>query len=142
MKKIKFIVAVTLCVTMLSSCLNIEEKIVINNDNSGDYSLSIDMSKLLQSLAAMGQTSDSAYKNKKIDSVIALKGYIGTAKELTPEEKAMYRDAMLAVKIDMPDNIMKVKVSCPFANLTNLGIVKKNLFTVIGKLDVTKAAEN
>jgi hypothetical protein len=141
MKKIKFIIAI-LSVCILSSCLNIEEKIVINTDNSGAYSLSIDMSKLLQTMASMGAAgTDTTYKNKKMDSMIELKNYIDTAKNLTAAEKALYRNSTLAVKIDMPNNIMKMKLSCPFTDLSTLPVIKKNLFAVISKLDITKAAE-
>jgi hypothetical protein len=140
MKKIKFLLAI-LSVCVLSSCLNIEEKTIINTDNSGTYSLSIDMSKMLATIAQMGQTTDTSYKNKKIDSVIALKSCIDTAKSLTPDEKALYRNSSLAIQVDVPNNIMKMKLICPFTDIKNLAVIKKNLFTVISKLDITKAAE-
>jgi hypothetical protein len=142
MRKIKFIVAALSACVLLSSCLNIEERIVINNDNSGNYSLSIDMSKLMATIAQMGQSIDSASKNKKVDTTIALKGYIDTAKSLTLAEKALYRNSMVSIKMDMPDNIAKIKIECPFTTISDLAIVKKNLFSVISKLDVTKAAES
>lgn len=141
MKKIKFIVAI-LGICMLSSCVTIEEKIVINNDNGGVYSLSLDLSKLLQTMESMGATSDTTYKNKKIDSTIALKGYIDTAKDLTSAEKALYRNSTLAVKIDMPNNIVKLRLNCPFTSVNDLAVIKKNLFSVIGRLDITKQAES
>jgi len=140
MKKIKFIVAALSACVLLSSCLNIEERIVIKNDNSGTYSLSIDMSKLMETIAQMGQSIDSASKNKKVDTTIALKGYIDTAKSLTPAEKALYRNSMVSIKMDMPDNIAKIKIECPFTTINDLSVVKKNLFSVISRLDVTKAA--
>jgi hypothetical protein len=141
MKRIKFIIAI-LTVCVLSSCLNIEEKISLNNDNSGNYALSIDMSKLLQTISSMGQGADSAYKDKKMDSTIFLKNYIDTATNLTAQEKALYRNSTLDVKIDMPNNVMKIKINCPFTAINDLPTIKKNLFAVIGKLDVTKAATN
>jgi hypothetical protein len=141
MKQLKFIIAI-LSVCVFSSCVTIDERIAIDNNNGGDYSLSVDLSKLLQTMQSMGASSDTTYKNKKMDSVIALKGYIDTAKELTPAEKALYRNSTLAVKIDMPNNVLKLKLNCPFTNLNDLAVIKKNLFEVISKLDVTKAAEN
>jgi hypothetical protein len=141
MKKIKFVVALLSICVFLSSCLNIEERIVIKNDNSGTYSLSIDMSKLMATIAQMGQSIDSASKNKKVDTTIALKGYIDTAKGLTTAEKALYRNSMVSIKMDIPDNIAKIKIECPFTTIGDLAIVKKNLFSVISRLDITKSAE-
>ena len=138
MKKIKFIVAI-LGICMLSSCINIEERIEINNDNSGNYSLSIDLSKLMSTLAQMSP-GDTAKLNKKIDSLIVLKECIDTASNLTPAEKALYRNSTLAIKVDEPNNIFKMKVFCPFANMADLAIVKKNLFSVLGNLGITKNA--
>jgi hypothetical protein len=140
MKKLQIIFAIILACAF-SSCINIEEKIVINNDNTGVYSVSVDLSKMVAMLQQMNP-GDTSYKNKKTDTVILLKGYIDTSKSLTSAEKAMYGKASMALKVDMPNNTVVVKMLCPFTGMNNLAIVKKNLFIVISKLDVTKEAES
>jgi hypothetical protein len=137
----KFIkVAICLLFTgVLSSCLDSEEKIVINSDYSGMYTMTLDLSKMLEMAASMGAKPDSGKMAEKKDTTIYLKNYLDSATNLTQEEKALYREGVLSMKLDEVANEMKIVVSCPFKKISDLAAIKSNFFNVIQKV---KAFEN
>jgi hypothetical protein len=137
----KFITLVlfTLVTIIFSSCLDTEEKIVVKADNSGTYSMTLDLSKMLEMAASMGAKPDSGNTKEKKDTTIYLKNYLDTATNITAEEKALYHDGMLSMKMDEENNEMRIVVSCPFKKISDLPSIKNNLFNVIQKL---KAFEN
>jgi uncharacterized protein YeaC (DUF1315 family) len=137
----KFIslVLFSLVTLIFSSCLDTEEKIVVNADNSGTYSMTLDLGKMLEMAASMGAKPDSDRTKEKKDTTIYLKNYLDTASNITAEEKALYRDGVLSMKMDEEKNEMKIVVSCPFKKIADLASIKNNFFNVIQKL---KAFEN
>jgi len=53
MKNLRFLFAFILA-AILSSCLDTEEKIVLNPDNSGNFSMTADMGRVLQMASTRG----------------------------------------------------------------------------------------
>ena len=134
MNKIKFVLAFLLAL-VLYSCVDTEERIVINADESGTYSLTIDLGKLIELANQMMPDSTRAGKSKeKKDSIIYFKNFIDTAQNLTAEEKALYRDGYLHIDMDEANNKMKVEMGCPFKNSNQLTQVKNNFLKVADKL--------
>jgi len=134
MKKIKFALAFLLALA-LYSCVDTEERIVINADESGTYSLTIDMGKLIELANQMMPDSARSGKPKeKKDSIIYFKSFIDTAQNLTAEEKALYRNGYLHIDMDEANNKMKVEMGCPFKNNNQLTQVKNNFLKVADKL--------
>jgi len=136
MKKIKFFLVFSLALA-LYSCVDTEERIVINADESGSYSITIDMGKLIELTNQMVPDSarDSKPKQKK-DSVIYFKNFIDTAQNLTAEEKALYREGYLHIDMDEVNNKMKIEMGCPFKNNNQLTQVKNNFLKVADKLNL------
>ena len=124
---------------ILSSCLDSEEKIVINADNSGTYSMTLDLGKMLEMASTMGAKPESGKPKEKKDTTVYLKNYLDSATNLTAEEKALYRDGVLSMKLDEEKNELKIVVSCPFKKISDLAAIKTNLFNIIQKV---KAFEN
>lgn len=139
MKQVKFFFSFLL-VTVLSSCLDTEEKIVMNADNSGVYSLKLDLGKVLEMAATMGANSTADKPKEKKDTVVYLKNLIDSAMNLTAEEKALYRDGTVSINLDEEKNEMKILVSCPFKNVQGLTAVKNNLFAVLKKVKAFEKA--
>jgi hypothetical protein len=134
MNKIKFFLAFLLALA-LYSCVDTEERIVINADESGTYSLTIDMGKLIELANQMMPDSARASKPKeKKDSIIYFKNFIDTAQNLTAEEKALYREGYLHLNMDEANNKMKIEMGCPFKNSSQLTQVKNNFLKVADKL--------
>lgn len=133
MKYIRFALAI-LFTGALSSCLDSEEKIVINADNSGMYTMSLDLGKMLEMAATMGAKSESEKPKEKKDTVLYLKDLLDSANNLTADEKKIFRDAAINLKLDEEKNEMKLVLSCPFSDMKNLAAIKNNLFDVIKKV--------
>jgi len=126
MKKIKFVLAFLFALA-LYSCVDTEERIVINADESGTYALTIDLGKLIELANQMMPDSARAGKPKeKKDSTIYFKNFIDTAQNLTAEEKALYREGYLHIDMDEANNKMKVEMGCPFKNNNQLIFISSN----------------
>jgi hypothetical protein len=139
MKYLKYILGFILAFT-LASCLDTEEKIVINRDNSGIYSLTLDMGKMLEMAATMGANSSGDKPKEKKDTLVYLKGLLDSATNVTAEEKALFRDGSLTINLDEEKNALKVAISCPFKNMEGLSAVKANLFTLLKKVKALEKA--
>lgn len=135
-KKIGF--GLLVCFSMLLvSCLDTEEKIVIKSDNSGVYSLSIDMSKMIAMAKQMGE-SESGKMPDKIDSTIYFKHFVDTAKALSQKEKEMLRDGLVHMKLDEAASKMNVEFSFPFKNISQLPELRSSYFAALDKLNISK----
>ena len=76
MNKIKFILVFLLALA-LYSCVDTEERIVINADESGSYTLTIDLGKLIElSNQMMPDSTRSSKPKEKKDSIIYFKNFI------------------------------------------------------------------
>ncbi len=139
MKQIKFLVAF-LFAGVLSSCVDTEEKIVLNADNSGIYSLKLDLGSIMEMAKTMGGNSNEGKPMEKKDTVVYLKNLIDSATNLTAEEKALYREGTVGIKLDEEKNEMKILVSCPFKNAQGLTAVKNNLFALLKKVKAFEKA--
>lgn len=133
MKYFRF-ACVLLATVVLSSCLDSEEKIVLNADNSGMYSMTLDLGKMLEMATMMGGKTDPGKAKEKKDTTVYLKNLLDSAENLTAEEKSLYSDAVITMKLDEENNEMKVVLSCPFANINGLTSIKNNFLDVIKKV--------
>lgn len=140
MKIVKF-VFVFLSVCVLSSCLDTEEKIIFNADYSGNYSMTLDLSRMLKMAGSMGAEKSNPDKPKeKKDTTVYLKDLVDTAANLTAAEKALYKDAIIHVNLDEEKNEMKIVMSSPFKNTADLTEIKNNFSTVMNKLNAFEKA--
>lgn len=113
-----FLVAVG-CV-FLASCLEINEETQINDNGSGQVSTTMDMAQLIDMMQAMGGEEFEKKKDEKIDSVISLKNFVDTAKNLTAEQKALLRNGTLRIKMNMAEKEFNINMKYPFSSLENL----------------------
>lgn len=138
--RILTIIAGFFFLTALSACIDMEENIVINADNSGSYSVSMDMGKMISMLKQMGQDKEGEAKTmEKKDSTVYLKDLIMTTDSLTAAEKELYRDGFVHVKFDEANGEMKIVMTCPFKKIGQLSEIKENFLKVLDKL---KAFDN
>lgn len=134
----RFCVLFVACVFILTSCLDTEEKIVINKNNSGDYTLTLDMSKLLTLMEQMGGDKDANKIPEKKDTTLYFKSYIDTSATLTVKEKEMFREGSLRTQVDEGAKQMKVIIYFPFKNISQLAEIRSSYMTVIDKLNISK----
>ncbi len=120
---------------ILSSCLDTEENIVLNADHSGTYSMKLDLGRMLKMAASLGAEDSNPEKVKeKRDTTIFLKDLMSDTDSLTVSEKKLYKDAKIYLKLDEANDEMKIEMSSPFKNGTDLMEIKKNFSTVLNKL--------
>lgn len=140
-KKILFAILITGSLFM-TACLDAEEKIVINKNNSGLYSLTMDMSKMLALMEQMGSTEKDPLKELETkDSTVYFKEHVDTSTVLTAREKELIRDGNLRIKVDEAAKEMKVMLNFPFKNMADLPELKKTYITAIDKLGISKKLE-
>jgi hypothetical protein len=135
-------ILVTACILILTSCLDTEEKIVINKNNSGDYTLTIDMGKLLTIMEQMGGANDAAKIKEKKDSTLYFKSYVDTSVALTAKEKEMYREGSLRMQVNEEAKQMKVIINLPFKNIAQLPEMRSSYMAVIDKLHISNKLNN
>ncbi|MEO6550523.1 MAG: hypothetical protein ABIN94_21130 [Ferruginibacter sp.] len=138
MKHLKIVFACMVTI-VLASCLDTEEKIQLNANNSGTYSLTIDLGRMLKTASSLGSVSESKVKEKK-DTIIYLKDVLNSAENITAAEKALYMDAMVKVHINEAKDEMILEMSSPFKNSTGLAELKNNFPAMMSKLKVFQNA--
>lgn len=144
-KMIKKLTAVTslLIVLLLSSCLDTEEKIVIHKNNSGLYTVTIDMSKMLVMMDQMGQKSeeDSKVPEKK-DSTIYFKTLTDTATALSAREKELFQEGSLRMRVDEAAKELVITLNFPFQKISDLAEIRASYLSTIDKLSISRKLKN
>ncbi len=136
MLKRLFLVFTIFCAVFLVSCLDTEEKIVINKNKSGDYTVTLDMSKMLAMMAQFS-VQDSTKEKEKKDSTLYLKSFVDTSTALTVKEKELFRDGSVRIKGDEAENEMKIILHFPFKNISDLPELRSSYMAVIDKLGIS-----
>lgn len=141
-KKICLAVIVSFSI-FLTSCLDTEERIVINSNNSGTYTVTIDMGKLLKMAEQMGGVQkDDTKEKEKTDSTVFFKPYIDTSTALTAKEKEMFRDGTMRIKVDEAASEMQIVIHFPFKNVSVLPELKANYMKALDKLNLSDKMKN
>lgn len=131
------------CIILLTSCLDTEEKIVINKDNSGVYSLSIDMSRMMKMMNQSAKGKDSSGKKpQQKDSTIYFKSFVDTSTRLTEQEKDMLRDGNIRINVNEPANIGKFVFTLPFKKIQDLAYLRENYMKALDKLNLKDQLNN
>ncbi|HET9055449.1 MAG TPA: hypothetical protein VFN30_01250 [Chitinophagaceae bacterium] len=136
MKK-QFFLLSTAIIFLLTSCLDTEEKIEMNENGSGNYSIAMDMSKMIGLLKQMGGGNEASEKK---DTVIYFKSFTDTARNLSVMEKELLKDGRLLVKIDLDNEQMKIVINTPFTKISQLSYLKENLSQMLDKIKVVDQA--
>ncbi|WP_153796911.1 hypothetical protein [Foetidibacter luteolus] len=133
-----WLAAVVLSVTLFS-CLDTEEKIVIKSDDSGTYSLNVDMGRMMQYMKAFASQKEEIQEMLKAkDTTILFSSFIDTVSQLTAQEKEMLHDGSLNMRVDEENDEMKLSFLVPFKNIAHLQYLKQHFPEMLGKL---KAAD-
>ena len=97
MKTLKLIAAFFF-LTMISACVDMEENIVIHEDNSGVYTLSMDLGKMMKMINQMGGGNSSEMKAlENLDSTVYLKESVLASDSLTSAEKELYKESFIHI---------------------------------------------
>ncbi|MBS1596741.1 MAG: hypothetical protein JST75_00845 [Bacteroidetes bacterium] len=121
MKWIKFLLPLVFLFT-LAGCFEIEEQIDVKDNGSGQLTVNTNMSQLLEMIQTyIGKDEmDKQLPKKAIDTTVLMKDVVDTAKNITPEKKALVRDGKIHMKLNMDEKIFKADMHFPFTSLNNL----------------------
>ncbi len=120
MKIIRFIFPV-LFACSLAGCLDINETIDIKSNGSGELSMDMDMSQMVELLKTYMSKEDLDKKGMdKMDTTIMLKDVLDSSTALGPDKKALLRPATVHIKLDIDGKVFKTHMIFPFSNQDNL----------------------
>jgi hypothetical protein len=120
MKKFKLLGIVLLSICF-NACIQIDEEVDIKADGSGQMKIHTDMGKLFEMLKSFAAAEDLAKEgiNKAMDTTIMMKDIIDTAKNITAENKALLRNGVLKLNMNMAENLFKMDMNYPFNNYSD-----------------------
>jgi hypothetical protein len=129
MKFIRFLLAATL-LFLIMGCFDIDEEIDINKNGSGQWLMHVDMSQLVDIMQAYMSKDEleKQFPQKRMDTTISMRSLVDTAKNITPEKKALLQDGKVHLTVNMDEKILKTDMLFPFKNLSDM----KQLRTSIG----------
>jgi hypothetical protein len=125
MKFLKYLLPLSF-VFLLAGCLDIDEKVDIKKDGSGQMAMDMDMSQMVEMLQTyMGKEEMAKKGMDKMDTTILMKDIIDTVKSLTPEKKAILGKGIVHIKMDIDQKIFKTHMQFPFTNYDQLQTLYK-----------------
>ncbi len=123
MKKLKWI-SLTLACFLALGCYEVNENIEISESGTGTYISRMDMGPLLEMMKGMGQ--DELAKeglDKVIDTVISMKSFTDSAKDLTPEQKALLSTGKMRFQMNFKESVFKIDTDIKFSSLNQLQVL-------------------
>ncbi|TAL44788.1 MAG: hypothetical protein EPN92_08290 [Chitinophagaceae bacterium] len=115
----QLLIATGLCVSILfTGCLDLTQELTISEDGSGELSGKMDMSEVMAMITQMGGGSE---KDKlAIDSAVLFSSFLDSAKDLSPDEKALLKDAVLNIKINTEEGKCLLDTKVPFKKISDI----------------------
>jgi hypothetical protein len=120
MKILKFILplAVVFC---FAGCLDINENVDVKKDGSGQLTMDMDMSQMIEMLQNyMGKEELAKKGMQKMDTTIYMKDIVDTLSSLSAEKKSLLRPGKVHIKLDMDAKVFTTHMQFPFTSQENL----------------------
>lgn len=135
MKFLKFLLPAVLTLGF-AGCLDITESVDVRNDGSGQLTMDIDMSQMIDMLQTYMGKDEMAQKGMaKMDTTILLKDIVDTAGALSEDKKAILRQGRVHIKMDVDAKVFTVHSMFPFTSLPNL----QKLYTLMNDGSLSNA---
>ena len=120
MKILKIILPAILAFSF-AGCLDINESVDIRKDGSGQLTMDMDMSQMVDIMQTyMGKDELEKKGMSKMDTTILLKDIVDTSANLSEDKKAILRPGRVHIKLDMDAKVFTVHSMFPFTSLANL----------------------
>ncbi len=123
----------TVCSLFLVGCLETTQEVTINEDGSGTASYSSDLSAVVAMIKQMGSGEDLKELNQVIDSTISLDKMTDSVPDLTDEQKAVMKNGVMQVKMDMKNEQFVTRMNFAFRNLSEISICDQLSGRVVGE---------
>src|SRR5580698_6087999 len=116
MKILKFILPLSL-VFCFAGCLDIDEKIDVKKDGSGQLVMDMDMSQMVEMLQTYIGKDELAKKGmEKMDTTIQMKDIVDTISSISAEKKALLSPGSVHIKLDIDAKIFTTHMRFPFTS--------------------------
>jgi hypothetical protein len=121
MKRLKGFICL-LFIFSLVGCFEIEEKVDIKANGTGELTVNTDMSQMLGMMESMlgKEELEKELPRKSVDTTVMMKDFIDTSKSISAENKALFRTGKMHLKLNMTEKVFKAHMNFPFTSLTNL----------------------
>jgi hypothetical protein len=125
------ILSIVLCF-LFSACLEIEEKTTFTSADSGNFSLAVDVSKLLAKLKVFG--GGEQFKNFPLkDTTISFRNILRNDTIFSPQEKLLLADGNVQMNINADSDQLKLVFSAPFASISQVAGLRNAMFKIIAQ---------
>ena len=121
MKLFKWILSAALAFSF-AGCLDIDERLDVNKDGSGQLAMDIDMSQMIDMLQTMGMGKDELAKKglQNMDTTVFLKDVIDSSSKLSEDKKAILRPGRVHIKLNMEGKVFTIHSMFPYKNQADL----------------------
>jgi hypothetical protein len=120
MKFLKFLLPAVLAFGF-AGCLDINESVDVRADGSGQLTMDIDMSQMIDILQTyMGKDELQKKGMEKMDTTILLSSIVDTSGGLSEDKKAILRPGRVHIKMDMDAKVFTIHSMFPFTSMENL----------------------
>jgi len=107
-------------VIFLTSCLETTQEITLNEDGSGTYVNTNDMSKVLTVAKNMGAASSDKMPEQAVDTSISFAANADSIQDLSAQDKELLKKGTLHIKMNMEDEQFITTMSFPFSTLDDI----------------------
>ncbi len=108
---------------LFSSCFEITEEFTLNENGSGEYSMKLDMYKMMEMISSIGggqeMNNDSGLNSIK-DTTIHFRDAIEKSDEMTAEEKKLFRNGNMQMKMHLKEKDFYFRFLFPYQNFNDL----------------------
>lgn len=120
---------------IMMSCTDTREEVSIQSNGKGIMVVKTDLGKMLELLKNFGgKDMATGDLEKAVDTTMLMKDFIDTAKNATPEQKALFHDAKIHLALNMKESMGKIDMHFPFASLDQLQQIYANMNSSQGGL--------
>ena len=125
------ILSIVVCI-LFSACFEIEEKTTLTTSDGGNFSLTIDMSKLLAQLKIFGGAGQFNSLQTK-DTTMSFRNIIGSDTLFSKQERGLLADGSMQLNMNADNDQMKAVFSAPFKSLSQVADLRNAFFKVISR---------
>jgi hypothetical protein len=130
----------------ITSCFNLTEEYTIREDGSGQFTINMDLYKMIDMMNSFGKSDSLDTKteeeDKVRDTIIYFKKSIDESKELSADQKQLFRDGSLRLVMNLKEKKFFLDINFPFKNQADLVKIHSSYPDAMRSIDLKEAFGN